>query len=246
MRCFAAWVLIFVNPLTPAVASSIETPPLSYTQRLWRMQDGLPEQVVQAFAQTPDRYLWIATTGGLVRFDGERFQTFNRENTRAFTENNVFCLLVARDHTLWIGMEGGGLIRYRSGVFQQFSVREGLTNGFVRSIREDSHGRFWVGTDGGLFRLENERLRRVDDNGQIPGLAVHAIYEDSDGQIWVGALGCCESAATLRRNMYFGARPVRTVLSPLPRPGMEVSGSGPSPDFKEWLPVKAHSEQYPM
>lgn len=183
---FAAWVLIFVNPLTPAVASSIGTPPLSYTQRLWRMQDGLPEQVVQAFAQTLDRYLWIATTGGLVRFDGERFQTFNRENTRAFTENNVFCLLVSRDQTLWIGMEGGGLIRYRSGVFQQFSVREGLTNGFVRSIREDSHGRFWVGTDGGLFRLENERLRRVDDNGRIPGLAVHAIYEDSDGQIWVG------------------------------------------------------------
>lgn len=183
---FAACVLVFLNPVSPAIAFSVETPPLSYTQRLWQMQDGLPEQVVQAFAQTADRYLWIATTGGLVRFDGERFQTFNRENTRAFTENNVFCLIVSRDQTLWIGMEGGGLIRYRDGAFQQFSVREGLTNGFVRSIREDSKGRFWVGTDGGLFRLENERLRRVDDNGQIPALAIHAIYEDSEGQIWVG------------------------------------------------------------
>src|SRR5215469_10998394 len=183
---FAACILLFLNPVVRAVASSVESPPLSYTQRLWQMQDGLPEQVVQAFAQTADRYLWIATTGGLVRFDGERFQTFNRENTPAFTENNVFCLLVSRDHTLWIGMEGGGLIRYRDGVFQRFSVREGLTNGFVRSMREDSHGRFWVGTDSGLFRLENERLRRVDDNGQIPALAIHAIYEDNEGQIWVG------------------------------------------------------------
>ena len=89
-------------------ASSVATTPLSYTQRLWQMQDGLPEQVEQAFAQTADRYLWIATTGGLVRFDGERFQTFNRENTPAFTENNVFCLIVSRDHALWIGMEGAG------------------------------------------------------------------------------------------------------------------------------------------
>src|SRR5215469_16137843 len=175
--CNYIFVLLFIYPqiLPAATPSSVSDPPLSYTQRLWQMQDGLPEQVVQAFAQNVDRYLWIATTGGLVRFDGERFQTFNRENTPAFSENNVFSLIVSRDHTMWIGMEGGGLIRYRDGVFQRFSVREGLTNGFVRSMREDSHGRFWVGTDSGLFRLENERLRRVDDNGQIPALAIHAI-----------------------------------------------------------------------
>jgi len=166
--------------------SAVTTTPLSYTQRLWQMQDGLPEQVVQAFAQTADRYLWIATTGGLVRFDGERFQTFNRDNTPAFSENNVFCLLVSGDHTLWIGMEGGGLIRYRDGAFRQFSAPEGLTNGFVRTLLEDSQERFWVGTDNGLFRLENEHLRRVDATAQIPALAVHAIDEDRRGRIWVG------------------------------------------------------------
>ena len=167
-------------------ASAARPAPLSYTQRLWQTQDGLPEQVVQAFAQTADRYLWIATTGGLVRFDGERFQTFNRDNTAAFTENNVFCLVVARDRTLWIGMEGGGLIRYRDGEFRRFSAPEGLSNGFVRSLKEDSKGKFWVGTDEGLFRLENEHLRRVDGSAQLPALAVHAIYEDHQGQVWVG------------------------------------------------------------
>src|SRR5215475_15948349 len=109
-------------------ASRAAAVPLSYTQRLWQMQDGLPEQVVQAFAQTADRYLWIATTGGLVRFDGERFVLFDRDNTPAFHENNVFCLLVASDKSLWVGMEGGGLLRYRDGIFHAFSSAEGLTN----------------------------------------------------------------------------------------------------------------------
>jgi ligand-binding sensor domain-containing protein/signal transduction histidine kinase len=178
--------LFIVVPAVLAGTAPVNAPLLSYTQRLWQMQDGLPEQVVQAFAQTADRYLWIATTGGLVRFDGERFQTFNRESTAAFSENNVFCLTVSRDHTLWIGMEGGGLIRYRDGVFRQFSMQEGLTNGFVRSIREDSQGRIWVGTDGGLFRFVDEHLRRVDDTAGIPAIAVHAIQEDRRGQLWVG------------------------------------------------------------
>ncbi len=150
------------------------------------MQDGLPEQVVQAFAQTADRYLWIGTTGGLVRFDGERFLTFDRENTPAFSENNVFCLTVARDNTLWVGMEGGGLIRYRDGRFRAFSASDGLTNSFVRVVYEDSQGKIWVGTDNGLFSFSGERLERVDNTADIPAIAVHAIHEDRRAQIWVG------------------------------------------------------------
>jgi len=150
------------------------------------MQDGLPEQVVQAFAQTADRYLWIGTTGGLARFDGEHFLVFDRENTPAFAENNVFCLMVARDNTLWIGMEGGGLIRYRNGVFRAFTPGDGLNNPFVRTVLEDHTGKIWVGTDSGLFLLTGERLERVDDKGGIPALAIHALYEDRHGGLWVG------------------------------------------------------------
>jgi ligand-binding sensor domain-containing protein/signal transduction histidine kinase len=180
-------VLLPVLASSPAFAAlPADTPLFSYTQRLWQMQDGLPEQVVQAFAQTADRYLWIGTTGGLVRFDGERFLTFDRENTPAFSENNVFCLTVARDNTLWIGMEGGGLIRYREGKFRVFSSAEGLTNSFVRVVYEDSNGKIWVGTDNGLFVLSEERLQRVDNTSVIPAIAIHAIHEDRRGQLWVG------------------------------------------------------------
>src|SRR5271156_5084834 len=152
-----------------ALGAPAAGPPLfSYTQRLWQLQDGLPEQVVQAFAQTADRYLWIGTTGGLVRFDGERFLTFDRENTPAFSDNNVFCLTVARDNTLWIGMEGGGLIRYRDGAFQAFAGKDGLTNAFVRVVYEDSQGKIWVGTDNGLFQFSGNRLERVDNTEGVP------------------------------------------------------------------------------
>jgi ligand-binding sensor domain-containing protein len=112
----------------------------AYAERIWGMQDGLPEQVVQAFAQTRDRYLWIGTTGGLLRFDGARFVLYSRENTPAFSDNNIFCLAVTRDNSLWIGSEGGGLIRYRDGEFRSFSASDGLTNSFVRTVCQDHNG----------------------------------------------------------------------------------------------------------
>ena len=75
LRTVATFALVFV--LVPACAAapgaSSASPLQAYAERMWQMQDGLPEQIVQAFAQTADRYLWIGTTGGLLRFDGERF-----------------------------------------------------------------------------------------------------------------------------------------------------------------------------
>ena len=169
-----------------SLAFASDSPLAAFSERKWQMQDGLPEQVVQAFAQTADRYLWIGTTGGLLRFDGERFVLFDRDNTPAFHENNVFCLLVTSDKSLWVGMEGGGLLRYRDGVFHAFSSAEGLTNNFVRALLEDRDGKIWIGTDDGLFVLKRDRLDRIDNGDLLPLLAVHAIAQDRDGGLWIG------------------------------------------------------------
>ncbi len=76
---------------------------------------------------------------------------FNHENTPALREESVYSLYCSRDGTLWVGTEGGGLVRYQAGTFQLFATNEGLTNGFVRTIHEDSHGNLWVGTEGDSF-----------------------------------------------------------------------------------------------
>src|SRR5690242_11016078 len=74
-----------------------------YSQRVWRSEDGLPQNRVQAVAQTHEGYLWIGTSGGLVRFDGVRFVVFDRSNTPALREDSILSLCPAKDGSLWIG-----------------------------------------------------------------------------------------------------------------------------------------------
>src|SRR5579863_6130352 len=97
-------------------AVSVHNLPDGYTRRVWQMQDGLPENTVQAFAQTPDHYLWIGTSGGLVRFDGARFMLFDRDNTPLIRQDSIFCLTTGRGANLWAGTDGMGLLRYHNGV----------------------------------------------------------------------------------------------------------------------------------
>jgi ligand-binding sensor domain-containing protein len=48
-----------------------------YLVRAWGLDDGLRPSALKSALQTPDGYLWLAGFGGLARFDGDRFATFD-------------------------------------------------------------------------------------------------------------------------------------------------------------------------
>jgi len=182
LRMVGVWLLAFVAGSIVMCAQGLD----GYTRRVWQAPDGLPEQTVQAFAQTPDGYLWIGTTGGLLRFDGAHFTVFDRQNTPNLHENSVFCLMVARDGTLWIGTEGGGVVSYSGGNFRTWLAANGESADFVRVIAQDPDGAIWAGTDRGLLRLAGERFVQVDGTSSIPPISVHSICRDHAGHLWVG------------------------------------------------------------
>lgn len=159
-----------------------------FTRQLWRVQDGLPEDTVQALAQDTHGLLWVATSGGIATFDGSEFTTLDLGGSAGMQATSIFCLLATADGSVWMGSEGGGLLRLHAGHLDRYGPAQGLTDLFVRALLEDEHGRIWVGTDTGIFRLpaNGHMLQRLDDFGAVPAVAVHALAEDSDHTIWVG------------------------------------------------------------
>src|ERR1700744_1489099 len=61
----------------------------SFYVRVWTAEDGLPENKVVGVAQSPDGFLWVATQGGLVRFDGVRFQPFEAASTAGYASSTI-------------------------------------------------------------------------------------------------------------------------------------------------------------
>jgi ligand-binding sensor domain-containing protein len=71
-----------------------------YVRDVWQTEQGLPENSVQAIAQTRDGYLWIGTQEGVVRFDGARFTVYDAKNTPALKHSSVQALLADRGGAL--------------------------------------------------------------------------------------------------------------------------------------------------
>jgi len=158
-----------------------------YTQDAWGIEAGLPQSTILGIAQTADGYLWLATEEGLVRFDGVRFTLFDKENTSQLQANDIRALLVDQKDNLWIGTNGGGLTRYKGGVFTTFTTRDGLANDAILSLHEDGPGSLWIGTDGGgMSRYMNGRFRTYNTKDGLPDDAVFAISTGPDGSVWVG------------------------------------------------------------
>ena len=126
------------------------------SQQAWSTEEGLPQSSVHSIVQTSDGYLWIATEGGLVRFDGISFQTFDRGNQPALVSDDV-CCLAANGAALWIGTADGVLL-LQNGQFHRYGVAEGLASSAVESIQVTKTGGLVVETADGWSHWEETRF----------------------------------------------------------------------------------------
>ncbi|HEV2985965.1 MAG TPA: two-component regulator propeller domain-containing protein, partial [Vicinamibacterales bacterium] len=146
----------------------------------------LPQNSVLAVVQSHDGFIWFGTQEGLVRFDGVRFDVFNRANTKGLGHNHVTALLEDHEGALWIGTLGGGLTRMKDGAFTRMTAAAGLRADLVGAIAEDGRGIIWIGTkDHGLIAFEHGRFREIDDT-RLPSQDIRALYPDQNGDLWVG------------------------------------------------------------
>ena len=63
--------------------------PTQYVATVWRTEQGLPQNSINAMLQDHRGYLWIGTFGGLARFDGDRFTIFTSADTPGFSSARI-------------------------------------------------------------------------------------------------------------------------------------------------------------
>lgn len=132
-----------------------------YVLSNWNIQEGLPQSSVNDIIQTQDGYIWLATFGGLVRFDGLNFTTFDRFNSEGMRSNRVLHLYESQDSSIWLSTEDG-FIRYYEGVFTPYVLRQDESQVFSPLVvDEDSEGQVWVSTNSNIYKFENDEFKEV-------------------------------------------------------------------------------------
>ncbi|MEZ0215677.1 MAG: two-component regulator propeller domain-containing protein [Rariglobus sp.] len=196
-------MLLLLMVLFPRVAFSavdplpveVNTTPVSadYVLRTWGVDEGLPSNRVMSLTQTPDGYLWVATQGGLARFDGVRLTTFHSEVTPGLESDRVTAVFTARDGNLWVGMDGGAVVRRVDGRFQAITPGEERAGPAI-SFAQDASGAVWFGYEKPtkvVRWLDGQLTPYTVQDGILGGSHQHEVCSTANGTIWYANTAGC-------------------------------------------------------
>lgn len=76
----------------------------------YSVKDGLPSNNIRAMLTDAEDFLWIATTNGLVRFDGHDFDVLETlDDSSRISDNNIRAMALHPDGLLWVGYYSAGV-----------------------------------------------------------------------------------------------------------------------------------------
>jgi len=152
---------------------------------------------VSALHEDPDGRLWVGAQSGLFRRAQGRLEKL--DTASGAPSAGVRAFAVSRDGALWMGTDGGGVVRYREGIFTHVTTADGLPSDLVRALYVDADGWLWIGTEGrGLARLDprawvtrdaaaDRQIAVITTRNGLFDDGIHEVLEDDYGRLWMSS-----------------------------------------------------------
>ena len=206
------------------MAAAFSAPDFNFTH--YTTEDGLPSNSVRDIVQDSEGYMWFATDGGLVRFDGSSTKVFVPVDSSG--EADFYILSICETpRGLFVG-GNRGVYRYdrRLEKIEEVALKypeeiKTRLRGEVNDICADSSGDLWVTVDRqGVFRIspDNEVLL-YQDFPEVNNYIGH-LYVDSSDMVWA------TSNATGNSIYRFDRRSNRFKTFPLTIDGKNIDAAG--------------------
>ena len=175
---------LFLVLRQPVFGLDTGKPLKQYGRQSWQTDMGLPQNTVHAIVQTTDGYIWMATEGGLVRFDGQDLRTYDTGNTLQIASDSISSLTAGSGGILWISTSNG-LVRREGSRFTRMTSANGLPSNMVRFTHLLRDGRLLVATADGVAIGDTSGFHAIA--GMDASIAPELVTEDASGTLWIGS-----------------------------------------------------------
>jgi ligand-binding sensor domain-containing protein len=147
-----AWLALLFA--APAHALDPEERFHDYVRDNWSVENGLPQVSVLTITQDSTGYIWLGTQNGIARFDGVRFNVYDRRTTGVDTTMATVSY-TDRSGKPWFGT-AHGVLRLNQGKLEL--LRAGTGNAAVQGIAEAADGSMLFATSLGVMRLRDSSI----------------------------------------------------------------------------------------
>lgn len=190
--------------------------------RAWQTHEGLPDNAVTGVGQAPDGYLWVATFGGLMRFNGDRFEAFSPLHLPDVANRVVHQMLLDSTGRLWLAMDRGSVVCADKVRARVITMRDGLLGTWPACMAEDGRGGIWLAYRTGVVRVSGDTVTALTTNAGFPARGNYYVATDPEGTTWI-ATG--NELGRMRNDRWEAAQT-------FPEPGLRFT---PKPETGWWV-----------
>lgn len=174
-------VCLFLAVILCAISNAAMAQNIAFlSHQAWSTEEGLPQASVHQIFQSHDGYLWLATEGGVARFDGVSFKNYTHDSYPAFTSDDVSSIAEAPIGVLWFGTSDG-LIRSDGTSMRRFTTNDGLPSSSIVSLATANDGALLVLTTAGLVRLDGSGFLALKETTYSGA----SLERSADGAVWL-------------------------------------------------------------
>ncbi|MEX1114522.1 MAG: two-component regulator propeller domain-containing protein [Akkermansiaceae bacterium] len=176
--------------------------PSEWIHHAWQTDEGLPDNSVTGILQTRDSYLWVATRGGLLRFNGVDFTTIPLPSLPDISNRVIRAAFLDSQGRVWVAIERGQVVCLDPQGVRTYGREEGIPDRFVSAMAGDKDGAVWVASSNGLTRIQDGQCTDFGHSEGFPrsgGLS--RVVADTAGEVWYsrgGELGVCRDGKLVR------------------------------------------------
>ncbi len=158
-------IIISIADLTaqPGILQSLRKIQASekYVVSNWNSNSGLPQNSINRICQDKNGFIWMATYGGLVRFDGTRFKVYSSQNYPELFSGRIVSLFIDSKNNIWLSNELGKIILFDGRQFHDLSSKFKINFNIANNFNEDSKGNIYVKVDSTLFYYADGKAKAV-------------------------------------------------------------------------------------
>ena len=151
-----------------------------YPLRTYGLADGLPQIQPTDIFKDSKGFIWVATQGGVSRFDGIKFATYTVAD--GLPRNWSSSIGEDAEGRIWVATYEG------LAVFdgQQFQAIPGDLEAPIHEITVQGNQVWAATTAQGVMARDGHRVRSWSESDGLPDDRTTAIASDSNGGVWVG------------------------------------------------------------
>ena len=111
---------------------------------------------INASVTSQEGVLWLATSRGAVRYDGQNLTTYTTKED-GFLVDNVRDVIEDSRGNIWFATRGGGTVRYDGEIFHNRTTKNGWAHNNISKILESSDKDIWFATERGVTQYTPTR-----------------------------------------------------------------------------------------